>query len=437
MILRALWLVLALTACDGLGRPIVGTQPIPDGGSDEACEVTPACVPVRTVDPGLFMIPAERLVPPVREDCDADGVTDAMDTCVGVPNERQGTQECAAARASCDALRSGSPDLAGADLRGCRIDEPLEVRPGLSLRGADLSCASLTIVEPAGAAPHVLDLTQANLTGASLAIESEVAPVIVDVGRSQLRDTFLRATGGVRLQARESVLANATLALEPGGSAFSSAPLLEITASDLDNCALHEAPSAWPGRVRIERSSMRATTIDVAVLELVGASVISSNLGASELFALDAELTSSAVSVGYGAMSMCELRDVIFARCEDLLLTGGMLQNIDVPLCEPDHLRIVEADVVDAHLAGGVWLIDSSLSASILGGGPTSTAHTTESDLDAVTICDLGAAAFEGGELRCVKCEADAFMNGTSVCLAGAHVIERGCPAIELAPECP
>lgn len=437
MILRALWLVLALSACEGLGRPIVGTEPLPDGGDGRRCEVTPACVPVRTVDPALFTIPAERLMPPVLGDCDGDLVDDAMDSCVGVPNETQGTQDCAAAQEGCDRLRAGALDLEGADLRGCRVEAPIEIEPGFSLRGADLTCASLTFVEPAARERYTIDASSTTLSGASLAFHAPLAAVIVDLERSELSSTLVRASGGARLRAHEATLRNTALALEPGDGARDPSPALEITASDLEACAIHEAPSAWPGRVRIERSSVRSTTFDVAALELVGGRVSASHIGASELLALNLDLVTSAVNAPYAAFSMCDLMDVIFARCDDLLLAGGHITSVDIPECQPDRLYAVEATLTDAHIAGGLRLEASRLLSSTLGGGPTTTVHTSYSDLDAVTICDLGAAAFEGGELKCVKCEEDAFMNGTSVCLAGAHIVERGCPAIELAPECP
>ena len=59
-----------------------------------------------------------------------------------------------------------------------------------------------------------------------------------------------------------------------------------------------------------------------------------------------------------------------------------------------------------------------------------------DSELDGVSLCDLGAAAIIGGEIRCVRCEEDAFMSGASVCVSGATIFERGCPAIELALTC-
>src|SRR5690606_33382644 len=288
-VIRAVALVLLLAACDGLGRPVVGTRPVPDGGDDRTCEVTPACVPVRSADPSSFMVPLERRTPPVRRDCDADGVDDERDNCIGVPNEEQDPRVCAAAAADCSRLLAGATNLAGADLRGCRIDA-LSAPAGLTLRGANLRCASLAFTMPEAAQMEALDVSQANLTGATLSFESEAA-IVVDLGRSELRDTFVRASGGVRLRARESVLASSTLVLEPGGRSHDPAPALELTASDVDSVAIYEAPAAWPGRVRIERSAMRATTLDVAVLDLVGGTVLTSNVGASELFALDVELT--------------------------------------------------------------------------------------------------------------------------------------------------
>lgn len=437
--MKRVWvLALVLLGCDGIGRPIVGNKPIVDGGEDEQCDVTPACRSLRTVEPAAFVVEPERLRPPVHADCDADGVPDAADNCPGVPNEAQAARACGASHRNCERLRNGETNLEGADLRGCRIDEPIVAPPALSFRGADLSCASITLTAtaPVDGSAHTLDVSGGKLEGTSLQVESGLAAVTVDLGRSELRNAFIRGSGGARLSVRESVLEAVTLALEPGGGVESSAPALEITECNVERSVVHEASGAWPGRVRVERSTVRDTTFDVAVLDLVGGLVQESSLGASELVALDVELTGSAVSARYGAFSMCDLRDVIFARCDDLHLMGGRLIDIDVPLCEPERFRVLEAEVIGANLAGGLWLIESRLASSVLGGGDASTTLTEGSELDAVTICDLGAAAFRGGELRCVKCDEHAFMDGTSVCLQGAHIFERGCPAIELAPEC-
>jgi hypothetical protein len=187
----------------------------------------------------------------------------------------------------------------------------------------------------------------------------------------------------------------------------------------------------------VERSTVTSTTFEVGVLDLVGVTATISHIGAEELLALDSELTRTAVSTRYGAFAACHLRDVVFARCVDLHVAGGLVEAIDVPACEPDRFRIEEAEVLGARIGGGLWLVDGALASSAVGAGPSSALHTTEAELDAVTICDLGAGAFVGGELRCVKCEDDAFMNGSNVCLSGSRIFERACRALEFAPECP
>ncbi len=433
--MRALVLAAILLAgCDGLGRGIVGPRPLVDAGADDQCDVTPACRPLRTVDPAALVIPDERLAPPRYADCDADGVEDEMDVCPGVPNEEQ-LDECAAARFACERLRAGDTNASYEDLRGCRIEEPIEVAPGFSLARADLSCSSFSFV--ASSAQGMLDLTQARLTNASLTLSSDDA-WIVDATRAQLTGTFVRLAGGARLRGRDAVLTDARVVVEPGPAAGTDpSPAVELTAANVEASTFFEAPSAWPGRVRVERSTVRDTTFAVRVLDLVGPMPVQgSTLGAAELLGLDLELTTVRVRADYAAIAGSDLRDVVFATCDDLLITGSTVEDVDVPACEPDRFRIVESDVIGANLAGGFLIQGSYVGASVIGGGATTVGQTVESELDAVTICDLGAAAFRGGELRCVKCEEDAFMYGASVCLAGAHIFERGCPAIELAPEC-
>lgn len=73
---------------------------------------------------------------------------------------------------------------------------------------------------------------------------------------------------------------------------------------------------------------------------------------------------------------------------------------------------------------------------SILGADPTSFVQTEEATLEAVSLCELGTVEFRRTELLCVKCAEDAFMNEGSLCLSASSVHQRGCPALELAPEC-
>ncbi|MCZ7687320.1 MAG: thrombospondin type 3 repeat-containing protein [Sandaracinaceae bacterium] len=210
----ALTACLALVGCDGLGRPIVGTRPISDGGGDDSCDLTPMCRPLRAADPSALSVPLERLSPERFADCDDDGVGDAMDNCPGVPNEDQ-RDVCATARSACDRLRAGDTGSAYTDLRGCRIEEPLAVGVGFSLAEAQLDCASLTIVGPESAQPALLELGQASLRRASLTLESGT-PWIADASRAQLRGSFLRLRGGARLRAHEAVLSDARVVIEPG-----------------------------------------------------------------------------------------------------------------------------------------------------------------------------------------------------------------------------
>lgn len=349
---HSILLVLMLTACDGgLGRPVVGIRPSPDAGENQPCDLAPDCVPVRTVEPSAFSVPAERRVPPTHIDCDDDGFDDASDNCPGVPNEEQDPLACAAAQTACDDLKNGATNLEGADLRGCRWEG--EVLPGFTLRGANLRCANLTL-KPTEELTEGLDLSSTDLTNASLSITSESA-LVVDLSHSQVSGAFVETSGGVRLRIEEAELAHATIVLAPGGTSHDPAPALELRASKLESCVIHETPGPWPGQVRVERSTVDRTAFDVVALDVVVGAFLGSTLGAEELFLLDVGIQSSAVSTGYGAISMARLRDVIFARCEDLQFRGGLLREVDVALCEPDRLRIDSSSILQSRFAGGLF----------------------------------------------------------------------------------
>ena len=53
-----------------------------------------------------------------------------------------------------------------------------------------------------------------------------------------------------------------------------------------------------------------------------------------------------------------------------------------------------------------------------------------------VTLCGQRAAVLRGGDLRCLRCGPEELGGGDLVCLEGTRIVERGCPQIELAPEC-
>jgi uncharacterized protein YjbI with pentapeptide repeats len=426
-----------IAGCEGLGRGIVGQRPVSDAGDDERCTVSPACVALRSVPSSDFDVDPTRLEPELGGDCDGDAVPDDRDPCVGVPSLEAG-HECGAALDACARLAAGARDLRNADLRGCRIDAPIATPDELDLTGADLSCARLTLIAPSAGRSGVLPAQGVTWTNAVLTLEAPEGPWIAELDRTTLRRTLVRLRGSARLSATESIFEDARITVETAGRTVApTAPAVELRTSNVAGSVLYEHPSAWPGRMRIERSTVQSTRFATQVLELVNTNVASSSLGGAELLALGGELAQSSVRVDYGAIAGTSVRDVIFAQCVELQVSAAVLQNVDVPACPAEHFRVESSEILDSRLAGGLDLVESTLRTSTIGGGPDTIVRTEEAELDVVTVCDLGAAAFYGGELRCVRCEEDAFMRGASVCVGGAELYERGCPAIELAPECP
>ena len=431
----ALALVVSAVGCDGgLGRAVVGTRPVDDGGRSSMCAVTPACVPPETPSPAAFAIPPERLEPPRFDDCDADGTPDVEDPCPGVAASEGG---CDAARHACDRLQAGEGDLAGADLRGCRPADPVEVSAQLSLAGVDLSCASVRLRSSRALASTSLDLIGARVRRSALSFESPGAWVI-ELDGIEVRESFLRASGGARLHVEDGTLSDARVVLAPSGSGPGDAsPALSLVGGTVDGTSVAEQSGPWPGGVRIDGATLSASTLSVMNLELSSATVMDSALDASSLIAVDADVSRSAIRAPYALLSGSTLGSVVFAQCADLSIVDSALEDVDVPACGPDRFRLSGSIVTDSRLGGGVVMMDGKLSVSVVGGVPGTSLHTERAELEAVTLCDLEAGVFRGGALRCIRCAPETFMDGMNVCIDGAALARRGCPPLEFAPSCP
>jgi len=427
-------MALSAVACDGVGRPIVGRTVDGDGGEPRSCEASPMCRAPRPLAAEHFDVP--RQAPPLPTgDCDDDDVDDAIDNCLGVPNPTQSATDCDGARSSCERLARGLPALDGADLRGCRLEAPVPLGASLSLRGADLRCADLTLVAEDEAR---VDLTDTLVTASRIRVEA-VRPVSVDTSRTTFANSTLALTGAARLVAHGSIFEGSTLLIDPAGGVVVSgegATAIDATGSNFTGTTIWEAPSSQPGVIRLDGSSLTSSALDVRVLDLHRANVASSRVAAETLDAFEADVSVSQIRTARGSFASSTLNDVVFATCESLHLSDCEVAGSDFPLCPPEALRAFRTELDGCTVAGGAELVESQFYAGVLGGGPTSTLITRDSDIDGVRFCDLGAAAFLGGEIRCTHCDHGAFRDGTSVCVSGASLTERGCPAIELAPEC-
>jgi len=434
--MRAAVALLALSAfaCDGVGRPIVGRTAEGDGGAPRSCEASPSCRAPRTLAADHFEVPH---APPelLDGDCDEDLVDDTVDNCLGVPNPTQGPTDCDNARSACERLAMGSPSLQGADLRGCRLEAPVALSGSLSLRGADLRCADVTFVAEDGAS---VDLTDTVVTASRLRIEA-VRPVSVDTSRTTFTNSALALDGAARLVADSAIFEGSTLLIDPAGGVVVSgdgAAAVDIARSNFTQSTIWEAPSSQPGVIRLDGSTLTASAVDVRVLDLHRADVASSRIAAETLDAFEADVTVSQLRTARGSFASSTLNDVVFASCESLHLSDCEVAGSDFPLCPPEGLRTFRTELDGCTVAGGAELVQSQFFAGVIGGGEASTLVTRDSTVDGVRFCDLGAAAFRRGEIRCTHCGYDSFMGGAAVCVSGATLTERGCPAIELAPEC-
>jgi len=133
-----LLVLLLMVGCD-LGAPLVARLDASSGSLDGGRDLV-ACPPI-----GCGTLP--RLPPPVgpdREDCDADGLDDAVDPCPGVPAE-EGDAACDDAKRACASFAAGVLTDNAPDLRGCRPSEPVVVARPAHVEDARLACATVSL----------------------------------------------------------------------------------------------------------------------------------------------------------------------------------------------------------------------------------------------------------------------------------------------------
>lgn len=431
---RACLVLLLLVGCDGIGRPIVGFVPVPDADVERTCEVQPACVDVRTVPEEDFELP--EVMPPFAPplDCDADQVNDPEDNCPGVPNPTQAPSECAAAANACARLRNGDLSLRDADLRGCLLDGPIALREDLDMTGVELGCSAITFVAEE---PITLRLDEAIGSNVWLRFEG---PIALSVRRTTLDGSRVSLEGGASMSLDDSILRNTAVWLDPEADiplTDGTAPNIDVRASSLELVTVREPSSARAARMRVDRSSITASTINVPSLDVISGPVVGSRLAATDLTLSEVEVNASSLRGDFVSISSATVSDVVFARCVDLRVSDSELADVDVPACEPERFRTLRTVITGSRVEGGLDMDTSELNASVLVGGPGTTFIERNSIVNGVQFCDaLTGGVFLQGEIRCAGCGYDAFMGGNAVCVSDTALFERGCPAIELAPSC-
>ena len=431
--------LLGSAGCEGgLGRPIVSARPEPDAGDDRVCEVGPMCRALRRLPPGHFDVPTAAATTPLL-DCDDDSVEDAFDNCLGVPNPTQAARACVSAHEACDRLRAGETALRNADLRGCIVEAPIEVTADLDLAGARIGCSHI-VLRASDGEPHGVDLSGAEIRSASIVLIGQATPLDADLSDATVREAELTIEGTASLHARGATLEGVAVYVLPAAEVvpLEATPggALDLSDTSLSLVTIHEAASSRAARIRIQDSTLSASTLNVQALSLVAVEASDSRIAASELHAQQLERRHGELLASTATIASSVLTDVVFDRCGDLRVTDCELGAVDIPACEPGHAEAYRTIFVGARLAGGLEVLECEIRGSVVGDGPSTSLVSRSSVLDGTTLCELGAAAFYGGEIRCTRCADDAFMGGRTVCVDGTALYERGCPAIELAPLC-
>ena len=420
---RVPWMLcLVLAGCDGFGGPIVGVRPEPDAGPPMSCELGPMCRPWRTVPPERFE-PPSALAPP---DCDGDRVADGIDNCPGVPNATQ-QDACVDARLACERLAAGALALEGADLRGCEAEVALGAT--LSLAGADLRCARIRFTEGHGGR---LDLRGASVREASLEIR---AAVRVHADDALLMQASLTLGGGATLVAEDAILRAAHVRLEPSSVALEPPPALDLVRAQVFESVIEELDATRPGRIRMDECEVEDTLVVGPALEVIGGAWVRTSLAVGDVLVLGAELREAVIRADYAAFAGARVDDLVFDACGTVRFSGSDLSGVDVPPCD-GALILETVSAIDSRFGGDLRTVGGIIRVSVIG-SPGAAIDTHGTELEASRFCEPAAGRFVGGDLRCVKCGAHDFDDGRAVCLDGTRLFERGCPAIELAPECP
>ncbi|MGE0792193.1 MAG: hypothetical protein AB7S26_41355 [Sandaracinaceae bacterium] len=425
--------LIALMGCrgSGLGRSVVDYRFDADGGM-AVCEGLPTCEPLRTEARVVVEIPPEPPPSSPLLDCDADSVADSQDNCPGIPNPLQSAADCAAAQANCAALARGESLSESADLRGCQLADPVMVSADLRLHGAQLGCASLTLV---ATRPVTITIERAVVNGSRLDVEG---PAAIDVRDSELEASALRIADGATLLLSDSEARDTGVWVSPPTVVRPDAigrPGIDIVDSTLEATTIYEPPSSRAARVRMRGSDLLMSALVAPRVEAVASRIDVSRLVSVDLSMIGATLRTVDIETEVASIGGGALHDVVVTRCTDLTIASSVLDDVDIPDCAGGPAVLHESRVSDSRFGGGIALIETQLlRTSLLGDG--SDFFEQHATLDGVRFCGAYAGAtFLAGELRCTSCDATAFRPPT-VCATGVAMASVDCVAIQFADLC-
>lgn len=354
------WSLCLLSACDGVGRSVVGERAPAFGFG---CPKPLACKPVELDEPKAVPEPP---TPVDLAQCAQVGAT-LCPASATTPAGQCPAPPMALTRSFEDARDLGQLACTAAQLfHAPESGEPARV-------SIPIEAWNQVHLEISSATPATLELVGGQLEHVSLALRGPIALRLLDISRVQ----DLRV-----------------LADDPGASVEA----LRTHGADLSVAAPH-------GLLLLRRSRFERVSISAERIDLESSAVFDARWEATSLNAADATLRRIHAAVERSLLSATDMWMVSFASCRSLTAIQGVLSNIQLAACA-EETGIYGSAVVHSQLDGTLILDGASLGEVVLGLADPGAIMIWDTQMTDISLCaDSQVLTFGGwSDARCVHC---------------------------------
>ena len=374
-------LSLSLSACDGLGAPVVGPLPAPEPGIGPGFCSVDSCESYRPLELEIWTPP------------------------------RDVTAEAACPEFTRHTLQGE------AALNANTLIESLLVAPQSGEGPLELRCANITIEVPLRAPSFELDLRAITLVGVRILIMSEVQGRVLLGTSGNVAASELSILGPIDIVANRALILGAQLSFERG---LQQAPAGSFFALESQ---LRHLAIVGQGTISLRRSSLRESQVRATRLtnELSPWANVFVRADTVEVF--DADIFQAHIEAGHfiaaaGRIAYSEFVDCIEVILASVTLANARLGRTEVPVRLSDGY--IQNSYIEADLIGATTIAQSAILSrrvDLLSGAVYVSA-----------LCGVDFLGIERGIVSCIRCEAGPPQD---ICVS-AH-LEAACPGFETA----
>lgn len=310
------------SACDGIGRPLVGKKKSETKkGQDGLCVLAPSCEDNRVDDLGSEILPLD----PSPVDLPACGAT--LEVCVPF-----------------------SDDLGSFTSRGCISAWPTH-DTGAAVNGNVFDCTGITLDN------HDPGVTTIKTSGVELQQTAftiaSTSPLRVELEGALIDDVIFRLEGPVTLRLSRTRALHHVRVIGAMNASRGSAQRLELSQIDGDDLSVSGEYGLFAGTVSMERGAIENARIVALDIEATEIALSRTNLSCENLTAKSSTLSLAMLTFTDGQLLGSTVERAQVTDCNSLAIVTGMLSHMRIPTCN-DPLRVYGASIEESFLDGSI-----------------------------------------------------------------------------------